>query len=737
MFLLPLYATTILLSAALLFAVQPMVAKRVLPLLGGSPAVWTTCMLFFQALLLAGYAYAHLVSRYLKERAQVLVHLAVVCLPLATMPIGMPDGWSAPAAEYPVFWLLGLLAVLIGGPFFALSATTPLLQRWFAATSHRAAHDPYFLYAASNIGSMAALFAYPFLIEPNLGLNQQSTVWSTGYALLAAALALCMLTVWKQGSARTSPGPFQADRLDTESSAAKSPGGEPPTWRRRLQWLALSFIPSSWMLGTTTTLTTDFVPIPLLWILPLALYLLTFILAFADRVRPPHEWMLKLFPPVVLLLALASTFRGSLALMLVHLFGLFVAGMVCHGELVRRRPRAEDLTEFYLWLSYGGMLGGLLNAVVAPLVFSRVLEYPLTIVAGCVAFSLLGDGKRGRADFIIRGVVTPAIVAGLLLNSEAISSPVQYDILLYSMPVGLMFYWLDWRLPLAAAVAVPLLASPYKLMRGVEVLHVDRSFFGVHQVVRDEAGHYKLTHGTIFHGWQNRQGRAECIPRAYYHPSGPLGDVFLTQGPQRARQPVAYVGLGAGAAICYLKPDQHATIYEIDPVVVEVAENPEYFTYLSRCARGTYEIIVGDGRQKLGQADDGAYGMIVLDAFTGDAVPKHLLTREAMQLYLKKLADDGLLVVHISNLYLDLEPVIADLAADAGCVCATGRDPVGDGSSASGKLGSTWMVVARDPRGLKPLTRLPRWKESTHAGMGRVWTDDYSSLIGILRLRWR
>eukprot|EP00913_Durusdinium_trenchii_P023323 g21901.t1 len=606
-------------------------------------------MLFFQALLLAGYAYAHLVTRWLNQRAQAIVHLVVVCLPLMVLPLSIPADWTPPTQQNPVYWLLMLLTVSIGGPFFALSATTPLMQRWFAATSHRSASDPYFLYAASNLGSMTALFAYPFLIEPNLGLDRQSEFWSIGYAVLAIGLAACAIAALRTGASAITTVPVAPP---SESNDPEAPSARVPTNRLRLEWLALSFIPSSWMLGVTTALTTDFVPIPLLWILPLALYLLTFILAFAQRFRPPHNVVRRMLLPTVLILALTTLFRGSLALVIVHLAGLFIAGLVCHGELVRRRPRAENLTEFYLWLSVGGMLGGLLNAVIAPLLFSYVFEYPLTIVAAGLLFGWFDRSEQRSNSRLVRTAATGVFVLAVaaLYGEESIWSLVQLDIVLVCLPIALFCYWLNRPMLFTLAAGVPLVAFALKLLPDKQVVHRGRSFFGVHQVVRDEHDNFTLKHGTTLHGRQSRRLGGECQPRAYYHQSGPLGDVFLTLGATRADRPIAYVGLGAGAAICYQRPGQKAVIYEIDPVVVEIAENPEYFTYLSNCSSGPYEIVIGDGRMQLSKANDHSYGMIVLDAFSSDAVPTHLLTREAMRLYLQKLDDNGILVLHISNL---------------------------------------------------------------------------------------
>lgn len=735
---LPIFTLTTFLSAALLFGVQPMVGRQVLPLLGGSPAVWTTCMLFFQALLLAGYAYAHFTSVWFGQRVQVLVHLLMVCLSLAVLPVPLQSGWIPTVEADPVFRLLLLLTVSIGGPFFALSATTPLLQRWFAATSHRSARDPYFLYAASNLGSMVALFAYPLLLEPYLGLSRQTQLWNWGYIALAVGLTACALAQVRSGI----PGASGISNLGDASPRAHA---EPnPSRRIRLEWVVLAFIPSSWMLGVTATLTTEFLPVPLLWVLPLALYLLTFILAFAERLRVPHEWMLKLLLPTVLMLALMTTFRGSLASMSVHLAGLIVAGLVCHGELVQRRPAATHLTEFYLCIAIGGALGGLLNAVVAPLVFSRVLEYPLTIISACFVIGALrretmrSTGTAGKlATTLILAATGAVMLKGDQLWGEAIQSAMQFDILLIVLPVALVCAWLNRPFLVAVTAGVALVASALRLMPDAETLLVKRSFFGVHRVLRYPDNNFRLVHGTVVHGWQRRSAGAECVPRAYYHPAGPLGDVMATLAPERTDQRLALVGLGAGAAICYQASGQEATIYEIDPAVVAIAENPDYFTYLSHCAKGEYSIVIGDGRMQLARAEDDSYGTIILDTFTGDSVPTHLLTREAMRMYLRKLTADGILVVHISNIYLDLEPVVADLAADADCVCATGQDTHGTTASESGKLSSTWMVVARDPQTLQALIERPRWESSTHRGLGRPWTDDYSSVAALLNFRWR
>lgn len=719
-----LFSGTIFLSAFLIFLVQPMFGKLVLPLLGGTPAVWNTCLFFFQTILLAGYAYAHFSIRGLGPRKQTLLHCGVVLLPLLFLPLALPTGWSPPTEQTPVFWLLLLLLAAVGVPFFVVSTTSPLIQRWFAATEHPSANDPYFLYGASNLGSMLALVGYPLLIEPNLRLSDQGKVWGAGYALLALLVVLCAFVV------RRYPASAETRLLETTETDDAVP------WKRKGYWILLSFLPSSWMLGVTQYITTDLTPIPLLWVIPMALYLLTFILVFARRTLIPHAWMVRLFPPAMFLLAASMLLTGTWLSMVLHLLAFFIGSMVCHGELARSRPHVTHLTEYYFCMSIGGMLGGLFNAMLAPLVFRWLLEYPLTLFLACAVRKSLRPDERRARGFKLELLFVGVVAAWFLLFRDELSlqaGEMFVTVAMITLPLLILVYTMNAPRLFTLGIGVMLLVKTFDHSYARQVLHSERSFFGFYRVVEDVDGSHWLEHGTTVHGAQKTQSANPCLPLTYYYPSGPLGQVFsVFQGP-KAKQDVALIGLGAGAAGSYMEAGQKFTFYEVDPAVKRIAEDPEFFTYLSGCARGgDYEIILGDGRLKLAEADANHYGMIVFDAFSSDAIPVHLLTREAFGLYLEKLADDGILVFHISNRHLDLEPVIADVAYDAGLVCLTCRDSVSLAEEKIGKSSSTYMVVAREKAHFHELLTLPTWTESTPTESGIPWTDDYSNLIGIM-----
>ncbi len=720
---------TIFVSAALLFIVQPMFARMVLPLLGGSPAVWNTAMVFFQAMLLAGYAYAHASTAWLGARRQARWHLLVVLLPLAVLPLAVPAGWHPPVDGHPGPWLLALMTVAIGLPFFVLSATAPLIQKWFAGTNHPRAADPYFLYAASNGGSLLALLGYPLWVEPGLSLSQQSRWWSAGYLGLAGLLGLVVLLLWRQRPAAVAmSGP-----------ADSAPG---PTGGTRLRWVALSFVPSSLLLGVTTYLCSDIAVVPLLWVVPLALYLLTFVLAFARRAWLPQSGLARALPmllvPVAMLLAVQAAQPAGL-LAGFHLAAFFVATLLCHLRLAEARPAASRLTEFYLWLAVGGVLGGVFNALVAPLLFNSILEYPLMLVIACVAALPAAADRSRRArwgDWIWPAGL--AVLAAVLLPGIRWAGletyPATAGVVFGVLALG-CYIMSRRRLRLALGVAVLLLAGGGLRHQPGQLLEIERSFFGVHRVTVDESGRFHdLLHGRTLHGRQNRDSAMRREPLTYYHRSGPIGQV-MAQRAADPRQKIAAVGLGAGSMAAYAQPGQEWTFYEIDPVVQGFAADPRYFTFLED-SQGLVKVVLGDARRSLAEELDGEFDLVVLDAYSSDAIPVHLVTREALALYLRVLAPDGLLAFHISNLHLDLEPVFANLAADAGLVSLVRDDTmVPDALAAEGKSPSVWLVMARRPEDLRPLTEDPRWQRPRSDAGQRVWTDDYSSILSVFR--WR
>lgn len=727
-----LFVATSFLAAFLLFLIQPVIGKMILPRFGGVPAVWNTCQVFFQFALLAGYAYAHVATARLGVRRQVVLHLAVLAMPLLVLPVALPSGWDATDGRSPIPALLGLLAISVGLPFLVVSTTAPLLQRWFAEASRGS--DPYFLYAASNLGSLTALVGYPLVIEPMLSLRHQGVLWSVGFGVLAASIAACGLV------ARAAPNDSGPDQ--------RSPAPEPPTWPTRLRWVALAFVPSSLLLGVTTHVTTDLAPIPLLWVVPLALYLLSFVVAFG---RPP-AWVG---------VAASATAAGSLLLLLaaylgrwptlgVHLLFFFAAAVALHGELARRRPPAAQLTEFYLWMSVGGVLGGVANGIAAPLLLKDYYEYRAAMV---LAFLLMPSPwpSADRRPFAWADAALPAALGAVaaFVYFEGRSTSPQW------MAAAACATFVRRPVRLALGVAALLGAFEAYSASQTRVIYQSRNFFGVLKVVDEpEVKAHRLRHGTTTHGLQvmEEMRSVRRLPLSYYFPTGPIGQVFMLTAQRAHHPPVAVVGLGAGSLATYAEHGQEMAFFEIDPDVVRVAQNPAYFTFLSE-SRGNLRFVLGDARLTLAREPSRRFGIIVVDAFSSDAIPTHLMTAEALDVYLDKLAEDGLIAFHVSNNYLDLPPVIGALAQSRGLVAYEQDDADLDPQEVRrGKLRSEWVLVARSPQALQVVlapappgapkelhafARLAqRWKPLTARPGTPAWTDDHTNVLAALRFQW-
>ena len=583
------FCTVFLVSSSLLFSFQPMVAKMLLPRFGGSSAVWTTCMLFFQVMLLAGYGYAHWISTRLPFRRQLIVHLLLTVTAFAFLPVSAHAiTWDAGA---PVLTLLAVLLGTSGLPFFVVSSTAPLMQRWYAYTGDRTQQDPYFLYAISNAGSMCSLLAYPLIVERFIGLRTQTFVWSVGFVALAILLLACGILVWR-----------------TQSTAGSTPLTRLPdrqvTWQQRLLWLALAFMPSSWMLAVTTHLTTNIAPMPLLWILPLGIYLLTFILVFARRQLLPHRWIQYAFPAVVLVLFGSSVFAGQWNLLALHTVAFFVGAMFCHGALAARRPHVDNLTEFYLWMSAGGALGGILNAIIAPMIFPLQLEYGIVIAVACGLHAITVVDLKPKPFFLVlcAGVFC---VVGLVYTLPITKSYIAVAAVMLALPLLLGLQLLRWRIAFTAILLGVSSLVAFDAGPTYEVLARARSFYGSHLVVVDRPRldpqngaifprYRRLLHGTTQHGCQSLSPERACEPLLYYHPSGPLGDCFRALAQDDVQQQtVAAIGLGTGAMACYQSDQRHFVFFEIDPVVQRIATTD--FTYLTDCGKGA-EVRLGDGR---------------------------------------------------------------------------------------------------------------------------------------------
>jgi len=729
----PLFMVSILLGAGLLFLVQPMIAKQILPLLGGSSAVWTTCMLFFQTGLLGGYLYAHALTRLSSRRVQLLVHAAVLIVAALVLPVGLQAGAEPGTAGSPVFWLLLTLIGSVGLPFFVLSSAGPLLQAWFAGTQHRSAKDPYFLYAASNAGSMLALLGYPLLVEPSFSLSTQRDSWSIGYGVFAVLAVACGYAATR-GSARTAVRP-DARPTDEPSTSA----------RTRVLWVLLAFVPSSLMLGATQHLTTDVASFPLLWVFPLAIYLATFIVVFSRWGRVPVALARSVLPVVVLLLGvlLLTDTRSSIAPQVIaHLVGLLVVGLACHGRLAAERPDARRLTEYYLWLSVGGMLGGVFNSLLAPMLFDSIVEYPLVLVIACLMGRLSGARDRRPRQFVLAPLLVIAvfIAAPRVVHRLGIEGSLwdlsSSNLAKAALPAAVCLMFVRSRMTFALAVAALLVAPRLGMFTKQQVLHTERTFFGVHRVLEERDGSgswHNLWHGTTLHGSQYDQAPWTTMPTTYYAKTGPVGDIMKVLADRGGERRVGLVGLGIGTLAAYGREEWALTYYEIDPEVVRIATDTNLYTYLSD-SESEIDIVVGDARLKMASEPTAAFDLIAVDAFSSDAIPVHLITREAVALYLDKLDPDGLLVFHVTNLHLNLVPVLAGIAQELDLEVISRFDgDVTEREVIDRKYKSEWMVLSRDASALGRLVTDERWWSPQATEGLRVWTDDYSNVLQVLK----
>jgi SAM-dependent methyltransferase len=727
--LVPLFATTLFLTSSLLFAVEPLVAKGLLPALGGGAVVWTTSVAFFQVALVVGYLYAHLLAARLPARASAALHVAVLAAVAWLLPLGALGGWAPPPAHQ-ALWLFARLAVTIGPPFVLLAATAPLLQAWVASTRHGHAGDPYFLYAASNTGSLVALCAYPVVIEPLLGLARQRHLWNEGLGLAVAFVGTCAIVTVRQLSqpGERAPLPVAEPRRDAVSL-------ERPRWSERARWLVLAMVPSSLLLSVTTYVTTDLLALPLLWVIPLALYLTTFILAFSRRDLLSPRRMLWLQPLLLVPLAaemFLTTVGGALVLIPVHLATFFVTALCCHQTLAASRPTAARSTEFYLWVAFGGALGGLFNVFLAPVLFRSVVEYPLGFVAAALlrpSPAVDGPGER-RRDLALPAVLAALLTGGVwvLGRASAHLGPRAESVALAFLlaAAGCAVYAFRGRprrfgLGLAAMMA----SGAFYTQGAAHVVFEARSFYAVHKVVRVGPSMLRLANGNTVHGAQDLAPGRRREPLTYYSRGGPIGDVMNALAGQPQRRRVGLVGLGVGTLAAYATPGEHWTYFEIDPAIVDIARDRGLFSYLAD-TRGQVDIVLGDGRLSLGGVPDGTFGLLVLDAFSSDAVPAHLLTREALALYARKLGPGGLLAFHLSNQYLSLVPVVAGAAAAEGLIGITRSGGVTAAEAEGGICPSAWVVLARQTPDLRALGQDARWRPLPREGRG--WSDDASSL---------
>jgi hypothetical protein len=720
-----LYAATLFISALLLFSIQPMFAKMVLPKLGGAPAVWSVAMVFFQTVLLAGYAYAYVLNRLLPPRWAAMSHLLLLGITATMLPIAIAPGWGSPPQDGTALWLFGLFAVSIGLPFFTLSASAPLLQSWFASSGHKQAGNPYVLYAASNLGSFAALFAYPVIVEPFLTLKTQTAAWSIGFALLGVLLSLVGLL-----ATRALPAAAQAEAVDDVSASA----GE------RMRWIALAAVPSGLVIAVTAYMTTDIAAAPFLWVVPLAIYLLTFVAVFRERPWIAHANVVRVVPFVVAPLAV-SLIGGEkvfwLTTIALNLVVFALLTLMCHGELYARRPSPRRLTEFYLCTSFGGVIGGAFAGLLAPQIFNGNYEYPILIALAllCMPGLFSGGARRALTEAGPWLVASAALVAWYVTRFQLSATlELPFQVLLALLAAAMLF---QRHRPMRFFGLVILSFTVTALWRpGIAPIETARSFFGVHKVAEVADGRARvLYHGTTIHGAQrvrNDDGTpvsGPLLPQTYYYPGGPFAEAIGAARAARGRlDHVAVVGLGTGSLACHRKGGEHWTFFEIDPEVIRIARDPHRFEFLSRCAPET-PVIAGDARLTLDASTD-RYDLIVLDAFSSDTIPVHLLTREAVAGYLSKLSPHGVILLHISNRHLDLAPVVANVAQSLGLVAFVREDSSAGDLLTTLKANARLVVLARDTADAGSVAG--SWTPLQPDRSSALWTDDYSNILGLM-----
>ncbi len=730
-----LFVLTLFLSASLMFILQPMFGKLLLPSLGGAASVWNTCMVFYQSVLFLGYLYAHILSNHFSRHQQFWIHGILLLLSLLILPIGITEISSPPTESNPTVWLLSILLVAIGLPFFILSTTSPLVQKWFSATRHQSSHDPYFLSIASNSGSLLALLSYPLIFEPNIGLTDQQQFWSAGFLILCALIAICMTLVRRE---KSNPPPRKVNTISNLTQR--------PRLSLKLKWLILSFVPSSLLISTTNYISTDIASVPLLWVIPLALYLISFIIVFSKYNTLSNKWMVIAQPWVITAFLIyffsnekLADFTLELAL---HLLVFFISIMVCHGELAIKRPSANYLTHYYLIMSFGGMLGGIFNNFIVPFIFDDLYEYPLLIIVAL----LLNPGNAEKRVYLQQNGVKIVLLTYIAFfatvlyfsHTHLADELVLGTIIIAAAANYFVFHKNIIYLALYSSV-IASCASPLNT-QSQQPIFKTRNFYGVMSIAENihnlpgmsKETLHQLFSGSTEHGAQIIDKNHLCTPLSYYGKPGPVGQLFEAYDQTNNHWQIGIIGLGSGGMGAYAKNSQNWQFYELNPAVVDIATNPEFFSYLSNCVNN-YDIHVGDARLSLEKQGHLKFNMLVVDAFTSDSIPTHLLTREAIELYLSRLHDNGLLVFHISNHYLSLKQVLSDHAENLGLVAAIQEFRPEQKNPLAYK--SDWVVIARQSETLRPLlSQAQNWTTLQQRSASiQSWTDDFTSLASILK----
>jgi hypothetical protein len=761
------FTVAIFTSASLLFVVQPMVGKLLLPKLGGAPAVWNTCMLFFQATLLAGYLTAHLVTRHVGLGWQVVLFLVGLCLAFTTLPLSIaPDSISSLVqGADPNSWLIGVLIQRVAPVFFMLSITSPLLQHWFGNIGHPRGNDPYFLYSASNIGSILSLLLFPFVLEVSWGVGELAQGWKWGFGLFIGIAAIGGVLSLQRSKSFLSA-----------SSNSYPTGADPATkkvaciaWTRRAYWIVLSLIPSSLMLGVTTYISTDVSSVPLIWIVPLTIYLLTFVFAFARKQWFTSYWLGRVAALLIVTITVTVITGGNdppYVIVPLHLLMFSAVAMLCHQRLASDRPDSTRLTEFYLCMSIGGVMGGLCNAILAPTLFTTIFEYPLMMfVASLFRETRSEDGARERSPLglIMFGGTVFALVLGLsyavnhllsdlwlesLARVCSLSKSQIETLLCFGPPACWLLSQIERKNSFSIGLAAMLLVSVWNRSTDDRVLHQDRNFYGTLASNRDTLGSHtvlKMVHGNTVHGCQWQDESKRNVPLTYYGSNSGISQlIHACQSIKERPLRIGAIGLGAGSLAAWCRPGDIIVYYEINPLVVDHAE--KYFHYLkdARANGVQVDVRIGDARllleSEVQDADSKPYDLLIVDAFSSDSIPVHLITQEACSVYRQSLTTDGVMSFHISNRFLDLEPVLAALARQASWLGFRYdfRDNFGNKGidEQSGETASSWGVLARQTANLGAMADDKKLRPLKEGSDHRIWTDDYSNLLSVLDSRF-
>jgi spermidine synthase len=734
-----LYPATTFISAALLFTLQPLFAKMLTPLMGGTPSVWNTALVFYQAALLLGYLYAHVIATRLKPRTQLYVHAGVLAFGLLFLPIKVSGLVGAPDVSNAVGWTMAALALSLGGPIVAISATAPLIQSWRARLGD--AVDPYRLYAASNLGSFIALAAFPFLIEPFIGAKVQAAVWSVGYVLLAVALVTAIWTV-----------PADSQSL-TETSTKKT------TWAERAKWIFYAAPPSALLVAVTTHLTTDVASVPLIWLPPLALFLLTFIVAFSavgDRIAEAAA-PLKFMVVFLLAAVMAAKLDDGLVGLGIHLAAFFLIVLCCHLELALNRPEPARLTEFYLWMSFGGVLGGAAAALLAPVLLNTTIEYQIALAAALA----VAPWERANLKWALPAALLTIGAALLYQNLYEVATWLESTVPVKSAGgIADTPFWFSvlgvWRPEFAASVLCAVLALAAMIAQrsalivaaigGVALLlpvidqdseaikFRERSFFGVLEINDSgeaPTGWRFLSHGTTLHGVMSLDPNRNREPMSYYYKETPIG-VLYSEATEAKPETLhaGVIGMGMGSTTCYAKLGQKWTIFEIDDDVIKASMNPNLVGFINRCAP-QITVVRGDARLKMAGQPNDWFDILLVDAFSSDAIPTHMITKEALSLFMSKMAPDGVLIVHISNRFLDLGQIVSDAANDLGFAVMEGnRD--GEATNPNADTGVRAVIIAKTQARLDRYRGNPMWTMVGPSAQSHPWTDDHTDILRAL-----